>query len=579
MKLLKSNRMKSVLVGIVAAMVVSGGNAKADFTFGEPVNLGPTINSPHNECYSIISVDGLELYFNSARPGVNSSSWDIYVAKRATIDDDWGTPVCLGSNVNTSRDEYMPRLSPDGLELYYDVRNRPGGYGNFDTWVNRRPTKDSAWGPAENFGPIVNTAGGDGTVWITNDGLELYFSSARPSSGLSPAPIYVSTRATTEDDWGDPVRLGPPVDGPSIDLIASVSADGLALFINEDELFGRYRPDGYGGTDIWLTTRANRSSPWGVPVNLGPIINTSGHEAGGCVSPDGSALYFDASHPEGYGKSDLYQAPIIPIVDFNSDGIADVKDVVIMTEHWGENYSLCDIGPTPLGDGIVDIQDLVVLTEYIEPINRTLIAHWALDEAEGDIAYNSINDNHGIISGNPTWQTNSGQVNGALEFDGIDDYVSTPFVLNPGEVSFSASAWIRGGAPGQVIISQADVEGQSALESGGTWLGISQSDGRLMTGLMAIFFGPLESESVVADGQWHHVGLVYDYTTMKRHLYVDGAQVAVDAGVVAGVQSTAGLYIGAGQTLDAASFFSGLIDDVRIYDVALTAEEIAALAQ
>ena len=151
--------------------------------------------------------------------------------------------------------------------------------------------------------------------------------------------------------------------------------------------------------------------------------------------------------------------------------------------------------------------------------------------------------------------------------------------MNPADGSFSVFAWIKGGAPGQVIISQADAEGQSAIESGGIWLGISQSDGGLMTGLMDIFFGPLESELVVADEQWHHVGLVYDYTTMKRHLYVDGTEVAIDDGIVAGVQSTAGLYIGAGQTLNTASFFSGMIDDVRIYNTALSAEEIAVLSQ
>jgi hypothetical protein len=33
--------------------------------------------------------------------------------------------------------------------------------------------------------------------------------------------------------------------------------------------------------------------------------------------------------------------------------------------HWGENYPLCDIGPTPLGDGIVDLQDLIVLAEHL----------------------------------------------------------------------------------------------------------------------------------------------------------------------------------------------------------------------
>ncbi len=269
-----------------------------------------------------------------------------------------------------------------------------------------------------------------------------------------------------------------------------------------------------------------------------------------------------------------------PIVDFNGDGIVDIADLRIIVDHWGKNYPLCDIGPMPSGDGIVDVLDLVVLTEYIEPIDRTLIAHWELEEIEGDMAQDcTVGDNDADVFGGPTWQPDGGKAGGALHFDGIDDYVSTPFVLNPGEVSFSAIAWIRGGALGQVIISQADVEGQSATESGSTWLGINSSDGKLMTGLMEIFFGPLESESVVADEQWHHVGLVYDLTAMKRHLYVDGAEVAIDDGIVAGVQSTAGLYIGAGQTLDAGSFFSGLIDDVRIYDVALTPEQIAALAQ
>jgi len=213
------------------------------------------------------------------------------------------------------------------------------------------------------------------------------------------------------------------------------------------------------------------------------------------------------------------------------------------------------------------------------PVQPLPLAHWRLNETEGIIAHEIIGDKNGACHGEPLWQPAGGKAGGALQFDGIDDYVSTPFVLNPGEISFSVTAWIRGGAPGQVIISQADVEGQSAIESGSTWLGINPSNGGLMTGLMDIFFGPLESESVVADEQWHHIGLVYDYSAMRRHLYVDGAEVAVDAGFVGGIQSNAGHYFGAGQILDDASFYSGLIDDVCIYPMALSAEEIAALAQ
>jgi len=98
-----------------------------------------------------------------------------------------------------------------------------------------------------------------------------------------------------------------------------------------------------------------------------------------------------------------------------------------------------------------------------------------------------------------------------------------------------------------------------------------------MTRLMHPPFDPLLSESVITDGQWHHVGLVYDLISLCRYLYVDGAQVAKDTDVVGGVDSDGGLYIGAGKTLDAARFFSGLIDDVRIYGAALTAKEIEAI--
>ena len=85
--------------------------------------------------------------------------------------------------------------------------------------------------------------------------------------------------------------------------------------------------------------------------------------------------------------------------------------------------------------------------------------------------------------------------------------------------SFSAFAWIKGGSSGQVIISQTG-------GFGGTWLGINPSEGKFMTGLSDAHFGVLESESVTTDGQWHHVGLVYDFDGLHRYLYVDGVEVA-----------------------------------------------------
>jgi len=142
------------------------------------------------------------------------------------------------------------------------------------------------------------------------------------------------------------------VNSPSWDSGPDISSDGLKLF------FDSTRPGGYGSTDIWVTSRATTDDPWGVPVNIGPIVNTSNDDHTACISADGSILYF-------YSNNYLRQAPIEPVVDFNGDGIVDALDICIMADHWHTDYQLCDIGPMPWGDGIVDVQDLIVLVEHL----------------------------------------------------------------------------------------------------------------------------------------------------------------------------------------------------------------------
>ncbi len=80
--------------------------------------------------------------------------------------------------------------------------------------------------------------------------------------------------------------------------------------------------------------------------------------------------------------------------------------------------------------------------------------------------------------------------------------------------------------------------------------------------------GPLKSQTVVTDGDWHHVGYVWDGS--RRYLYVDGVEVAADAKAVASPPSAAGaMYIGAGSELASDTFWSGRIDEVCIYSQAV----------
>jgi len=78
-----------ILFVLVLALGLAAEVANVDFTFGEPTNMGPTVNSTSNEQAPSISADGRTLFFASNRPG-GSGGQDLYVMTRETIHDDWG---------------------------------------------------------------------------------------------------------------------------------------------------------------------------------------------------------------------------------------------------------------------------------------------------------------------------------------------------------------------------------------------------------------------------------------------------------------------------------------------------------
>ena len=369
MQRLNGYRMRLMLVGFVAGIVLGGGRARAYFTFGEPTNLGPTVNSSDEDYAPRISAHGLELYFQSLNRPDSPGNCDLYVTMRDTINDDWREPVNLGPNINTTGFEACPSISTDGLELYFCSDGHKGGSGNSDLWKSTRATKNDPWKPAVNLGSLVNTSASEAHPCISADGLTLYFNcttwlgdsaNARPG-GYGGGDLWVTTRATKDGVWSPAQNLGATINSPYLDLGPYISADGLLLF------FMSNRPGGYGGNhgDIWMARRKTEDDPWEEPINLPPPINTSYDDAIGSISEDGKTVYFLSGRPGGSGHWDLWQAPIIPIVDLNGDRIVDAEDMCIMVDHWGEDYSLCDIGPMPWGDGVVDVEDLIVLAEHL----------------------------------------------------------------------------------------------------------------------------------------------------------------------------------------------------------------------
>ena len=339
--------------------------ACADFTFGEPANLGPFVGG--TEAVECLSYDGLEMYIVSDGPGGHGAI-DLWVLRRDVIDKGWGMPENLGPAVNSSGDDDGPSISADGLTLYFYSYNRPGGYGNNDIYMTTRATKNDPWGRAVLLEPPINrtiSGGNDSNPWISPDGLELYFESRR-APGYGESDIWVARRATKDDPWGTPANLGPLVNSPYYDRHPSLSPDGLLLLFCDSPWNDAPRPGGYGNADLWMARRASLSDAWQAPANLGPMVNSSTLDCFPRISPDGRTLHFLSMRG---GRSPIWQTAIIPVVDFSADGVVDLVDLVMLIDNWGSNKTLCDIGPMPWGDGKVDIEDLKVFMAEWEKEN------------------------------------------------------------------------------------------------------------------------------------------------------------------------------------------------------------------
>ena len=199
--------------------------------------------------------------------------------------------------------------------------------------------------------------------------------------------------------------------------------------------------------------------------------------------------------------------------------------------------------------------------------------HWKFDEGSGSVVYSSGDDSLvGILHNmSPSSWTTDGKYGSALSFDGYDDYVSVPFIVNPYDCSLSAFAWVKSPTERSLftvrrIISQADSDNGSC-----SWL-TQNAYGYLSTFLYQNSDNSFFTSSFkIADDTWHHVGVIVDHQYIT--LYADGSVVAqaVHEGAIAA--STGQMLIG---TNPGASdkFWLGQIDDVRVYSFPLSSRQI-----
>jgi hypothetical protein len=197
-----------------------------------------------------------------------------------------------------------------------------------------------------------------------------------------------------------------------------------------------------------------------------------------------------------------------------------------------------------------------------------MVSYWRFDEGSGTTASDSIGSNDGTIYG-ATWTT--GIVNSALSFDGVDDYVDLGSVnINiPGD--FTITAWIK------AIQSRSNY--RVILSKGPKNTGHYEIYLNISTGELKFYsndIGDIGSGRIVDDNIWHHITVTYNGANMK--FYVDGNLESSPSASGSITSENEIFYIGR-QIIDLSMPFNGLIDEVAIYNRALTDEEIWQLYQ
>ncbi|TKJ33296.1 MAG: hypothetical protein CEE38_20830 [Planctomycetes bacterium B3_Pla] len=582
----KTNRKKCLIV-VAAFLCSTGSNAKASFASGTPVNVAVAVaslslaaadtwteKSPMPTARSILSASTVDGKIYAIGGDGGSSAVEEYDpatdtwTKKASLPTprQWlSTSVVNGKIYAIGGDARVGAPSLSTVEEYDPAT---------DTWTEKAPMPTARFthstsvvdgkiyaiggffrppervtSDVEAYDPATDTwtkkapmptARGFLATSVVNG--KIYAIGGARAAGGSPLSTVEEYEPVT-DTWTTKASMPTA----RVTFLAASAVNGIIYVIGGAS----------GGTDFSIVEAYDPATDtW---TEKAPMPTARGFLATSVV---GGKIYAIGGRFTGHGTSvstvEEYDTGLtVSSPDFNGDGTVEMKDLLRLIQSWDQNDPMVDIAPLPFGDEVVDALDLELLMSYWgQPVDDpTLVAHWAFDETEGEIAYDSAGLNDAFVVGGALWQPSGGQVDGALEFDGVDDSAIAGPALNPANAPLSVFAWVKGGAPGQAVISQ---------QGSANWL-MLDAEGKLMTeltspGRSAV---PLLSETAITDGHWHRIGFVWD--GLLRTLYVDGIAVAEDTQDSL-ESSSNGLYIGTGKAMAAGTYFSGLIDDVRIYN-------------
>ncbi len=216
---------------------------------------------------------------------------------------------------------------------------------------------------------------------------------------------------------------------------------------------------------------------------------------------------------------------------------------------------------------------------FVAQAHAGLVAHYTFNETSGNTAADSSGSgNTGTLTGMTGSEWTTGKVGGGLNFDGLGGYVQLSQVTAIGSTSSTVAMWVKIPVPPNGNLG--------ATERVGNIIGNYHytpnmnlelhNDGqiRYYIGGQKNVFGSLD----LRDNQWHHLAFVRDKVNDKLFGYVDGGVDLSSNGSGSDVSFNTSFRIGRDYRSGSGIPFHGSIDDLRIYDSALSASEVSALA-
>lgn len=265
-------------------------------------NAGPEVNSEFPDYYPWITQDEQTIFFTSRRKGSHASSVeaDGYYSSdglyATVLDGKWAKAQNLGNGINTSLDEQVVGIKPDGSQLMIYIDHIDQLEDLYKTF-----RKGPSWAKITPIGENVNKEKEySGSIFETEDGPVLYFVRRDPKTSVGEKDIYTARMLPT-GQWGIPQNIGSKINTKYNEEFPWLSTDGRTLYFSSEG------HSSMGGYDLFKSVWDDEKKEWSEPINLGYPLNTADDEVQISILPDNRAGYISAVRPEGMGDRDIYR--------------------------------------------------------------------------------------------------------------------------------------------------------------------------------------------------------------------------------------------------------------------------------